>query len=75
MQSFESEFKFTGYCKRNSTSNKLPFEKYSTPGGGIKEYTVFKGAWDNFNINPTFFSKKIEISISSEAYACKMTTC
>ena len=35
----------------------------------------FKGALDNFNIIPTFFSKKIEISISSEAYACKMTTC
>ena len=34
-----------------------------------------KGALDNFNIIPTFFSKKIEISISSEAYACKMTTC
>ena len=34
----------------------------------------FKGALDNFNIIPTFFSKKIEISISSEAYVCKMTT-
>ena len=36
---------------------------------------LFKGALDNFNIIHTFFSKKIEITISSEAYACKMTTC
>ena len=41
----------------------------------IKSVNLIKGALDNFNIIPTFFSKKIEISISSEAYACKMTTC
>ena len=32
-------------------------------------YLFLKGALDNFNIIPTFFSKKIEISISSEAYS------
>ena len=44
---------------------------------------MLKGAMDNFNIIPTFFQtknkkknkKKNEISISSEAYACKLTTC
>ena len=45
--------------------------------GNLNQNNVYiKGALDNFNIIPTFFSKKKnEISISSEAYACKMTTC
>ena len=42
---------------------------YNTWLAGLKE------ALDNFNIIPTFFSKQIEISISSEAYPYKMTTC
>ena len=35
----------------------------------LKIYFFLKGALDNFNIIPTFFSPKIEISISPEAYA------
>ena len=58
-----------------STDNQRQFGRFINSSRKDNGVQVLKGALDNFNIIPTFFSKKIEISISSEAYACKMTTC